>query len=93
MSEAEQTFEKVIELAPTHVEARANLSHVLLSQGQNEQALQQALELVKLAPDYALGHFYLGQAYEAKGLTAKAEAAFRKAKELDPRLTVPAADL
>jgi tetratricopeptide (TPR) repeat protein len=93
MPEAEQTFEKVIELAPTHVEARANLSHVLLSQGLNEEALQQALELVKLAPDFALGHFYLGQAYEAKGLTAKAEAAFRKAKELDPRLTVPAVDL
>jgi Tfp pilus assembly protein PilF len=87
--EARVNFRKTIDIAPAHIEARTNLTFVNLRLGNFDQAILQAEELLKLAPDSSLGYFYLGQAYQSKGLGDQAETAFQKAKELDPQLVIP----
>jgi len=87
--EAAKSFEKTVEISPTHIQGRTNLSLVLLRLSRYDEAIIQAKEVVKLEPDFSLGHFYLGQAYLAKGMAEEAEAAFLKAKELDPQLKIP----
>jgi arylsulfatase A-like enzyme/Flp pilus assembly protein TadD len=88
-AEAGLNFKKAVDIAPAHIDARTNLAFVLLRLNQFDEALVQAQEVLKLSPDNSLGHLYLGQAYLSKGMGEEAEAAFKRAKELDPQLTVP----
>ena len=48
--------------------------------------LEQAKQQVELQPDSPKAHFNLGLAYSKKGVVDPAEAAYRKALELDPDL-------
>jgi TolB-like protein/Tfp pilus assembly protein PilF len=49
--------------------------------GQYRAAIDQYLDILKFAPDFALGHALLGMAYEQSGAYPNAEAEFKTARE------------
>lgn len=57
-----------------------------LEHGNLDKAIEQFKKAVDLAPDYARAHYHLGIALQRKGDEAAAREAFRRARELDPRL-------
>jgi TolB-like protein/lipoprotein NlpI len=60
-------FRRVLELEPLNINAGNNFAGVLVYARQNDQAVEQARKTYDLEPDYPLGSFYLGLAYDAAG--------------------------
>jgi tetratricopeptide (TPR) repeat protein len=54
--------------------------------GKIDDAITQFETVVKLTPDNADGYFNLAKAFKAKGKKPEAETAYRKAKQLNPRV-------
>jgi tetratricopeptide (TPR) repeat protein len=82
--EAETDFREVVRRRPDHVDAHANLGHVLHERGQPgaaEAALRAAL---RLKPDLAAAHLRLGMALRALDRTEEAEASYRAAIRHEP---------
>ena len=86
---ASDAYLKGLEVAPDSVMIRTNLTLALLKQQRYREAAEYAQGLTRIAPRFALGYFYLGQAYQGQGMGVEAETAYRKAKELNPKLNVP----
>ena len=61
----------------------------LLNAGDLDGAISQFRSAVAATPDYPPAHFQLGLALQRKGEKEEATKEFRKAAELDPRLTPP----
>ena len=89
LDQAVESYLKALKYAPAHLMARTNLSLAYLTRKRYDQALEQAQIAIKLEPRSSLAHYYVGQAYLAKGMEEEARSAFRKAKELNPKLNVP----
>jgi len=64
--------------------AYMNLSALERMDGNKEQALDAAREAVRLKPNLAPGHYYVGRALEDLGRRAEALDAYRRAVELNP---------
>jgi Flp pilus assembly protein TadD len=62
----------------------------LLTAGDLEGAISQFRSAINAMPSYAPAHFQLGLALQRRGEKNEAAREFRKAAELDPRLTPPA---
>jgi Flp pilus assembly protein TadD len=60
-----------------------------LNAGDLEGAISQFRAAINSSPNYAAAHFELGMALRQLGKTEEAHEEFRKATELDPRLTPP----
>ncbi len=61
----------------------------LLNAGDLDGAILQFRSAIGAAPDYAGAHFQLGLALQRKGEKDEAAKEFRRAAELDPRVTLP----
>jgi arylsulfatase A-like enzyme/Tfp pilus assembly protein PilF len=84
-----ESYQKAAEYGPTNVLARENLALAYLTLKDYDAALKEAQNAVRLNPNSSLAYYYAGQAFLAKGMTARSRASFRKAKQLDPKLNVP----
>lgn len=70
--------------APNNARARNNLAEVYLNQRRADEALEQALEAVRLRPDHAEAQTNLGIAYALLGRLPEALSACGRAAELRP---------
>jgi arylsulfatase A-like enzyme/tetratricopeptide (TPR) repeat protein len=86
---AVEAYRKALSLKPDLLVVHINLALAYIRKGAYEEAIQHAQEVVNRDPRRPLAHLYLGQAYLARGMKDKAQEAFRKAKELNPKLNVP----
>jgi tetratricopeptide (TPR) repeat protein len=82
--EAIHDFEHVLELDQAHVEAHRQCCGSLLIMGRPNRALKHAEAALRLAPDDARTHFYVGEAYIGLGRFEEAVASLKTAVELDP---------
>ncbi len=69
---------------PDNARARTNLAEVYLNQRRADEALEQALEAVRLRPDHAEAQTNLGIAYALLGRLSEALTACGRAAELRP---------
>ena len=90
IDKAIESYRKALSLRPALLVAGINLSLAYLKKGAYDEAIQSARDVITRDARRSLAHFYLGQAYLGKGLKDEARQAFQKAKELDPKLNVPA---
>lgn len=60
-----------------------------LQSGKSSEAIIEFQNLVKVKPKYAMGHYWLGEAYRRNGWVMDAVLQFRQAEELDPLLLPP----
>ena len=89
VDEAIAAYQQAIANAPDNVVARQNLVLSHLHKKSYDSALREAQMVLRLNPKSSLAYYYAGKAYLAKGMNEKARKAFRQAKSLDPRLTIP----
>jgi tetratricopeptide (TPR) repeat protein len=87
MVKARAYFERARQVGPMYAWAYMNLSVLDRHEGNLEGALRDAQEAVRLRPDQAQSHFYLGKALEALGRRDEAAAAYRRGVDVDPRET------
>ena len=81
---AEESFRRAVALAPNAAESRCRYAHLLVAVGRFEEAIAECRRGVALDPLNAnLGHF-LGRIYYFARRNDLAEAALRRALELDP---------
>ena len=66
-----------------------NSGRRLLNAGDLQGAISQFRAAIGSSPKYAAAHFELGMALRQQGKSGEAQEEFRKAAELDPRLTPP----
>ena len=91
LPQAEAAFRRAAELDPGHAPARLDLGKVHAARNRPDEALAAAAEVLKINPGSADGWLLSGVAYQSKGDLAKAQDAFKKALDIDPRLA-PAAN-
>ena len=79
-------FQRATTLDPKYHEAWNMLGFCLRKTGETQKALQAYWECLRLAPDYAPAHEYLGEAYLEQGNLEKAQAELTWLKEKDATL-------
>jgi superkiller protein 3 len=89
-------FKKGVELDPKNPKARWDLVLELRSQGKRDEAMAcfkeweaEAHEAIRLKPDDAVPHHYLGHALYGLGRDKEAEAEYREASRLKPDSPAP----
>jgi Flp pilus assembly protein TadD len=82
--QAERTFRRAAILDPNDVEAATGVAQMLLQGEDPASAAAWVRRALRRAPKYATLHVMLGNALDAAGDTAGAEAAWREALRLDP---------
>jgi Flp pilus assembly protein TadD len=85
LRQAESAFGKALEIDPGHVKSLVNVSRVFIEQGRSEDALDTLMKAADLEPTSGVVHRLFGRAFAARQQTADAEAAYRRAIELDDR--------
>jgi predicted O-linked N-acetylglucosamine transferase (SPINDLY family) len=85
IAEAEQTYRRVIEIDPQHVDATINLGAALDGLGRSDEAIEVYRVAERLAPANWLVHFNLGHAYYRAARFDAAAAAFQRALPNCPR--------
>jgi tetratricopeptide (TPR) repeat protein len=85
-SEAARAFSQALTLVPHAIEPLTGLVNVHVSRGAPKRAVALVEHEAKRAPGNFLVWVLLGHAYSANRQFAKAEAAFRKAVEVNPRV-------
>ncbi|MDH3197258.1 MAG: alkaline phosphatase family protein [Candidatus Krumholzibacteria bacterium] len=83
--EAEAAILKALELNPRDYFAMNNLAVMHIERGQLSKAIEVCRRAVAMEPGYVNGHVTLGGAYAMNRQFDLAEAAFRRALELDPQ--------
>ena len=78
-------FRKLAALRPRDASLRQILTEIDLEMGRKEDALSEAQEAVRLAPDNSGAHVALGRAYFAGAEEDKAAAEYEKALKLNPK--------
>ena len=78
------------ELDPLRISFKGNEAQILYLARRYDEAIQVLHDVIKMQPDYAIAHSYLGYAYAQKGQYAEAIAAHQKALSLgaDPTGTL-----
>jgi Putative Zn-dependent protease, contains TPR repeats len=83
--QAEQELRQAVAAAPDDAYVRGLLATALGQQEKKHaEALQEAQETIRLAPDWPFGHFVLALVHNAMGRHKQAEAAIRESLRLDP---------
>ena len=87
----EPTSPEQVPYTPEHLQALADtvLSHEEMGFGSLKEAMAHVKEAVKLCPDSAVTHYYLGEAFPTR--TPEQKAAYQKAAELGDERTAAAA--
>jgi len=101
MDDAEKMYRRAQEISPKNVQSFINLGSLYIQQADAHQAdgrsvfgksLDQALDTleaaVKMSPRSAIAYYYLGSANFKSSFLEEAEAAFKKAEEIDPGMTL-----
>jgi serine/threonine protein kinase/tetratricopeptide (TPR) repeat protein len=83
LPEAEAAYRKAIELQPGHAGYYRDLGLTLSGQQKHEEAARYYQIAAKVAPGFADAHYNLGLAFREQGKLADAEAALRRAIELN----------
>lgn len=78
-------FSKALSLSPRDPLLRINLALLYLDSKRGQDAIQQAEEAVRIAPDNASTHVVLGRCYAASGEAEKGAKEYEAATRLDPR--------
>ena len=86
LPEAEQEFRSAIAIDPNDWEALSGLGNVLHGGGHDDEAIAAHRAAIAKNPAFAAGHYNLGCVLFALRRFAEAEAEFREARRLDPRL-------
>jgi tetratricopeptide (TPR) repeat protein len=90
---AEQAFREAVKQDATDADALLGLVEVSFARRQLDEAERRLAAAAKAAPDHPRVLATQGRMLGVKGKTAEAEAALRKAIELDPKLVRPRIDL
>ena len=77
-------IQRAYELDPLNPVFGVNWSLQYFYARKYDEAIAQCKETLNDYPNFALGHFHLGRAYQAKGLNAQAIEEFRRANQLEP---------
>ena len=86
-AEAEIYYQKAIQGNPGFSEAHSNLGNLLMARKEYPGAVASYEKAIGLDPERAAYHYNLYRAYSQQTfLSAKADAAFRRARQLDPEL-------
>ena len=83
---AAAAFRRAVERNQEDVQTRYNLALSLTNAGQPSEGVRELNAILKARPDWGLAWFGLGHAHTRAGRVAAAEAAYRKAVELDATL-------
>jgi len=81
---ARESFEKLVQLAPTNGAARADLGRFYLQQGEYRNALAQLKTAAGLLPDEPAIYLQMWKCYRKLGRSEEAKKCLRKAVSLDP---------
>ncbi len=81
---ARKQFAEALARDPADVRALVALGRVEIAEGQYDAARAALRAAVKLRPDDAVIHFWLGEAHARLGDTAEAIARYERSRELDP---------
>ena len=81
---AAYSLEKALASRPDFLPAQAKMAEVELIQGDTAKAEQRARDIVALNPKLAIGHSLLGDVAMAKGQSAAAIDAYRRAHQTEP---------
>ncbi len=84
-AEAIEEYRRTLVIKPDLYEAELNLGILLLEQKQPGDAIWQLLDAVARKPAEFRPNFYLAEAYLAAGNPGRAEEAYKKAGELNPK--------
>jgi predicted TPR repeat methyltransferase len=87
--EAEEAYQRALELDPERVSARFNLGLLLQQRGERRKALREYRAVLDRQPRHAWAHFQVGALLEADGNDARAIDAYARAFRLDPQLAFP----
>ncbi len=87
--EAEEAYQRALELDPERVSARFNLGLLLQQRGERRKALRQYRAVLDQQPRHAWAHFQVGALLEADGNDARAIESYARAFRLDPQLAFP----
>ena len=85
-SDARRVYEMLLEKDPGDDLAHGSLANALHKLGEDEAAIREHLEAIRLDPDYAPHHYNYANTLYDLGRKAEALAEYRKALELDPSL-------
>ena len=83
LNEAEEVFNKMLKINPTHIKAKNNLALVFIEKGQLDKAIETYQEVLKSDPNNIDAHNGLGFVYFRKGLKAKAIDEFTQVLTID----------
>jgi len=93
LARAEQTFENVARVQAGNHRVQAFLAWIRFwrNQGPNgdasaELTLRALREVVRVEPDFAMGHYFIGELFKLRNDMNRAENAFRAAVNIDPNL-------
>jgi tetratricopeptide (TPR) repeat protein len=82
--QAQEAYEKALELDPKHVDSHLNLGRLLHEDGAPAAAEKHYRAAIKLDPAHDIAWFNLGVALEDLGKLTEAIEAYRRALQLDP---------
>ncbi len=85
--DAETSYRRAIELAPTDPSSRFNLALLDYQQGRFSEAGDELKKVLELSPRHGRAHYQLGIIYAAKGERSKAVEQYARAFAADPTLT------
>lgn len=83
----------LLKKAPTLHAARLIRADAALAKGDAAGAIRDLVEITRANPKAAVAHYYLGRAHASLRQVPEAQAAYREALRLDPKLEVARADL
>ena len=83
---ADQSLRRAMELAPNNPDVVRALAMLTYHLGRPDDAIALGLKAIQLDPLDVSGYGYLGRFYRGAGLLSEAEAMFRKALEISPRV-------
>jgi len=84
-NKAEETYEKIVQLAPGNAKAHLYLGNIYFSEGKIEEAIREYKKVTELSPAFNIGaHNNLGLAYLELKKVDLAQEEFRKVLQVDP---------
>lgn len=82
---AKYYFERAVALSPTNAKYHYNLALILHQSGENERAVRELDEAIKLGSDNPQTYMYAARLYSELGMNAQAEEALRRALREAPK--------
>jgi tetratricopeptide (TPR) repeat protein/O-antigen ligase len=84
-NKAEETYKKIVEIAPGNIKAYLYLGNIYFSQGKIEDAISQYKKIIEFSPTFNIGvHNNLGLAYLELKKVGLAREEFQKVLKVDP---------